>query len=149
MGRTVVDVPPFQDRNFPWPITTVSGEETLRRTLRVFFLLDCFMYEQHASYRLSQEPVDCLKSQATCYSISGTDLLRQLHVLPSIIAMGPSSPSTDPITPGAWQGSHWYDSTRKIPSQEGIEPRIFRSPGRRSSPRIFRSRGGFARRLEL
>ena len=31
---------------------------------------------------------------------------------------GPTSPSTDPITPGAWQGSHWsanfshwYDST--------------------------------------
>ena len=34
---------------------------------------------------------------------------------------GPTSPSTDPITPGAWQGSHWsakflshwYDSTPK------------------------------------
>ena len=34
---------------------------------------------------------------------------------------GPTSPSTDPITPGAWQGSHWsasflshwYDSTSK------------------------------------
>ena len=25
----------------------------------------------------------------------------------------PTSPSTDPITSGAWQGSHWYDSTRK------------------------------------
>ena len=35
---------------------------------------------------------------------------------------GPTSPSADPITPGAWQGSHlecqvlshWYDSTPKI-----------------------------------
>ena len=35
---------------------------------------------------------------------------------------GPTSPSTDPIMPGAWQGSHWnaiflshwYDSTQKI-----------------------------------
>ena len=26
---------------------------------------------------------------------------------------GPPRPSTDPIMPGAWQGSHWYDSTRK------------------------------------
>ena len=26
---------------------------------------------------------------------------------------GPTSPSADPITPGAWQGSHWYDSTPK------------------------------------
>ena len=26
---------------------------------------------------------------------------------------GPTSPNADPITPGAWQGSHWYDSTPK------------------------------------
>ena len=51
---------------------------------------------------------------------------------------GPTSPSTDPITPGAWQGSHWsanflshwYGSIReKIPSQAGFEPEIFRSRG--------------------
>ena len=52
---------------------------------------------------------------------------------------GPTSPSTDPITPGAWQGSHWstnFEVTgmtrpRKIPSQAGFEPRIFRSRGGR------------------
>ena len=51
---------------------------------------------------------------------------------------GPTSPSTDPITPGAWQGSRWSDnfyvtgdSTRKIPSQAGFEPGIFRSQGER------------------
>ena len=52
----------------------------------------------------------------------------------------PTSPSTDPIMPGAWQGSHWsanflsywYDSTRKkISSQAGFEPGNFRSQGRR------------------
>ena len=36
---------------------------------------------------------------------------------------GPTSPSTDPIMPGAWQGSHWVVTgmTRsgKIPSQAG------------------------------
>ena len=44
---------------------------------------------------------------------------------------GPTSPSADPITPGAWKGqplecqclSHWYDSTqKKIPAQAGFEP---------------------------
>ena len=52
---------------------------------------------------------------------------------------GPTSPSADPITPGAWQGSHWsanFEVTgmtrpRKIPAQEGFEPGIFRSRGRR------------------
>ena len=47
---------------------------------------------------------------------------------------GPTSPSADPIMPGAWQGSHWSANfevtgmTRpgKIPSQPGFEPRIFR-----------------------
>ena len=51
---------------------------------------------------------------------------------------GPTSPSTEPITPGAGQGSHLSANfsvtgmTRpgKIPSQAGFEPRIFRSRGR-------------------
>ena len=45
---------------------------------------------------------------------------------------GPTSPSADPIKPGAWQGSHWSANfevtgmTRpgKIPSQAGFEPRV-------------------------
>ena len=52
---------------------------------------------------------------------------------------GPTSSSAVPITPGAWQGSHWgatfsvTDMTRlgKIPLQAGFEPRIFRSRGER------------------
>ena len=52
---------------------------------------------------------------------------------------GPTSPSADPITPGAWQGSQWSANfsvtgmTRpgKIPLQAGFEPRIFRSRGGR------------------
>ena len=48
---------------------------------------------------------------------------------------GPTSPSVDPITPGAWQGSHWsanvyaicMNRPGQIPSQVGFEPRIFRS----------------------
>ena len=52
---------------------------------------------------------------------------------------GPTSPSANPITPGAWQGSHWSANfyvtgiTRpgKIPAQAGFEPRIFLSRGGR------------------
>ena len=52
------------------------------------------------------------------------------------IDTGPTSPSADAITPGAWQGSHWsanflshwYDST---PAQSGFEPEVFRSRGGR------------------
>ena len=73
----------------------------------------------------------------TCKWISGTDLLRQLYVLPhtevadqalyltqsQYTGTGPTSASAGPITPGAWQGSlleyqflsHWYDSTQKNP----------------------------------
>ena len=44
---------------------------------------------------------------------------------------GPTSPSTDPITPGAWQGSHWsanFEVTgmtlpRKNPGATGIRTR--------------------------
>ena len=47
---------------------------------------------------------------ATCKCISGTDLFRQIYVLPhrqKLQIKRSISPSTDPITPGAWQGSHW------------------------------------------
>ena len=52
---------------------------------------------------------------------------------------GPNSPSADPLSPGAWQGSHWSASfevtgmTRpgKIPTQAGFEPGIFRCRGGR------------------
>ena len=52
---------------------------------------------------------------------------------------GPTSPSADPITPGALQDSHWsanFEVTgmtrpQKIPSQAGFEPGVFRSRGGR------------------
>ena len=49
---------------------------------------------------------------------------------------GPTSPSADPLTPGAWQGSHWsanFEVTgmtrprKKIPAQAEFEPGTFRS----------------------
>ena len=55
---------------------------------------------------------------------------------------GPTSPSTDPITPCTWQGSHCSANfqvrvdPRKIPAQAGFEPGIFRSR-KRERPRVF------------
>ena len=51
----------------------------------------------------------------------------------------PTSPSADPITRDAWQGSHWSDNFEitgmtqpgKIPAQAEFEPRTFRSRGGR------------------
>ena len=66
--------------------------------------------------------VGCLlNAPATCECISGTDLLnfkcchtevefadQTFYLTQSQYTdTGPTSPSTDPITPGAWQGSHW------------------------------------------
>ena len=66
--------------------------------------------------------VGCLLNvSATCECISGTEPLRQFYVLPhwevadqtfhltqsQYTDTGPTSPSTDPLTPGAWQGRHW------------------------------------------
>ena len=59
---------------------------------------------------------------------------------------GPTSPSADPIMPGAWQGSHWSAKFKvtgmtrpgKIPSQAGFEPGIFRSRGGRLTTRPTR-----------
>ena len=64
-----------------------------------------------------------LNVPATCECISGTDLLRQFYGAATLeievadqtsyltqsqyTDTGPTSPSADPITPGAWQGSHW------------------------------------------
>ena len=83
--------------------------------------------------------------------MSGTDLLnftycyieievanQTLHLNQSQYTdTGPTSPSTDPIKPGAWQGRHWSAKSLvrvdpgKIPSQAGLEPEIFRSRGGR------------------
>ena len=60
---------------------------------------------------------------------------------------GPTSPSADPITPGAWQGSQWsanFEVTgmtrprKKSRRKAGFEPGIFRSRGGRLTTRPTR-----------
>ena len=96
-------------------------------------MVGCLTSQQHAS--VSQGRI-CLDKFTCCHTeIEVAD--QTFHFTQSQYTdTGPTSPSTDPITPDAWQGSHWsakflshwYDST---PAQAGFEPGIFRSRGGR------------------
>ena len=98
------------------------------------WLVGCLTSQQQAS--VSQGRI-CSDNFTYCHTeievADQTFCLTQSQVTDT----GPTSPSADPMTPGAWQGSHWSANfevsgmTRsgKIPSQAGFEPRIFRSRG--------------------
>ena len=98
----------------------------------VCLLVGCLTSQQQAS--VSQGRI-CSDNFACCHTeaevADQTFYLTQSQYTDT----GPTSPSTDPITPGAWKGSYWSANfevtgmTRpgKIPSQAGFEPRIFRS----------------------
>ena len=68
-------------------------------------LVGCLTSQQHAS--VSQGRV-CSDNCTCCHTeIEVAD--QTFHLTQSQYTdTGPTSPSTDPITPGAWQGSHWY-----------------------------------------
>ena len=78
-----------------------------------------------------------LNVPVTCYCISGTDLLRQLGYTrchteievadPTFYLThsqytdsGPTSPSTNPIMPGSWQGSHWNTNGMNRPGKNPV-----------------------------
>ena len=103
---------------------------------RVCLLVGCLTSQQHASVSQGQTYTDNFTCCHPEIEVAGkTFYLTQSQYTDT----GPTSPSADPIMPGAWQGSHWSANfevtgmTRpgKIPSQEGFEPRIFSSHGGR------------------
>ena len=69
----------------------------------VFFVF-CLTSQHHAS--VSQGRI-CTDNFTCCHAeIETAD--QTFHLTQSQYTdIGPTSPSTDPITPGAWQGSHW------------------------------------------
>ena len=69
--------------------------------IRVCWLLACLASQQHAS-----GPQDGSDSSTCCHTaIEGAG--QTFHLTQSQNTdIGPTSPSTDPVTPGAWQGSH-------------------------------------------
>ena len=99
-------------------------------------LVGCLTSQQHAS--VSQGRI-CTDNFTCCHTeievADQTFYLTQSQYTDT----GPTSPSADPITPGAWQGNHWSANfwvtgmtrPRKIPAQAGFEPGIFRSRGGR------------------
>ena len=72
--------------------------------LFVCWLVGCLTSQQHAS--VSQGRI-CSDNFTCCHTeIEVAD--QTFHLTQSQYTdTGPTSPSTDPITPGAWQGSHW------------------------------------------
>ena len=74
------------------------GHSAIRERL---LFVGCLTSHQHAS--VSQGPI-CSDNFTCCHNeIDQTFHLTQTQYTDT----GPTSPSTDPITPGAWQGSHW------------------------------------------
>ena len=67
-------------------------------------LVGCLTSQQHAS--VSQGRI-CTDNFTCCHTeMEAAD--QTFHLIQSQYTdTGPTSPSADPITPGAWQGSHW------------------------------------------
>ena len=98
------------------------------RSLFVGWLLACLTSQQQAS--VSQGRI-CSDNFTCCHTeievADPTFYLTQSQYTDT----GPTSPSADPITPGAWQGSHWsanFEVTRmtrprKNPGASGIRTR--------------------------
>ena len=74
------------------------------KILNNVLLVGCLTSQQHAS--VSQGRI-CTDNFTCCHTeIEAAD--QTFHLTQSQYTdTGPTSPSADPITPGAWQGSHW------------------------------------------
>ena len=75
-----------------------------RERTRALSSVGCLTSQQHAS--VSQGRI-CADNFTCCHTeIEVAD--QTFHLTQSQYTdTGPTSPSTDPLTPGAWQGSHW------------------------------------------
>ena len=114
--------------------TSNSGVERMpfvtirRRRMLLLLFVGCLTSQQHAS--VSQGRI-CTDNFTCCHTeIEAAD--QTFHLTQSQYTdTGPTSPSADPITPGAWQGSHWsanFEVTgmtrpRKNPGASGIRTR--------------------------
>ena len=108
-------------------------------------LVDCLTPQQHASAsqgRICSDNITCCHTE-----IEVAD--QTFHLTQSQHTdTGTTSPSTDPITPGAWQGSHWsanFEVTgmtrpRKNPVASGNRTRDL--PLSRRTPKPLGQRGG-------
>ena len=114
--------------------TKQKKQDTRKQILHQSTVVVCSTSQQHAS--VSQGRI-CSDNFTRCHTeIEAADQTFYL-TQSQYTDTGPTSPSDDPITPGAWQGSHqsanFYVTgmtrPRKILAQAGFEPWIFRSRG--------------------
>ena len=109
--------------------------EHLHAKHSICLFVGCLTSQQHAS--VSQGRI-CTDNFTCCHTeIEAAD--QTFHLTQSQYTdTGPTSPSADPITPGAWQGSHWsanFEVTgmtrpRKNPGASGIRTRDLPLSGR-------------------
>ena len=116
-----------------WSLSGCKGSAVSRKAVqlrrgRVCLLVGCLTSQQHAS--VSQGRI--CSDNFTCSHTEIEVADQTFHLIQSQYTdTGPTSPSADPITPGAWQGSHWsakclshwYDSTPKKSRASGIRTR--------------------------
>ena len=114
----------------------LDNTDLLTAAGKVCLLVGCLTSQQHASPSQGRICTDNL----TCCHTETNVADQTFHLTQSQYTdTGPTSPSADPISPGAWQGSHRsanFEATgmtrpRKFPAQAGFEPWIFRSRGGR------------------
>ena len=95
----------------------------------------CFTSQQHASVSQGRIFTDnCTRCHTEIEVADPTFYLTQSEYTDT----GPTSPSPDPIMPGAWQGSHWSANflvtgvtrPRKNPSASGVRTRDLPLPRR-------------------
>ena len=122
---------------FSHAFSAFSFFNALHATVTELVFVGCLTSQQHAS--VCQGRI-CSDSFTCCHTdIEVAD--PTLHLTQSQYTdTGPTSPSADPITPGAWQGSHWSANflvtgmtldPGKISALAGFEPGIFRFRGGR------------------
>ena len=81
-----------------------GADNNQRRAAFVCWLLACLTSQQHASASKGRIQSDTFMCCHTDIEVADqTFYLIQSQYTDT----GPTSPSADPITPGAWQGSHW------------------------------------------
>ena len=111
------------------------------RTVRLFLFVGCLTSQQQAS--VSQAWI-CSDNFTCCHTkIEGAD--QTFYLTQSQYPdTGPTSPSADPITPGAWKDSHWsahFELTgvtgpgKNIHGESGIRTQVCPSRGGRLDQR--------------
>ena len=112
-------------KQFSLPSESISVKHLKLRALQwrlVACLLACLTSQQHASVSQGQVRSDIYTCCHTERDVADQAISQSQHT-----DIGPTSPSADTVTPGAWQGSHcpechflnhWCDSTRLHPRGE-------------------------------